>query len=72
MSSLIYTEVQNFLDPQNLRNEGTAENYFSQQFEKLLNEQGINKEAISLEQLREMVANLLQDVLVELKEELKK
>lgn len=68
MSSLVYTKVQNFLDPQNLREEGSAENYFSQQFELLLKKHNLDIDTLNTDQLREVVASLLQDVLLELKE----
>lgn len=72
MSSLVYTEVQKVLDSDLFSKEENAENYFSYQFEKLLTDRGLKKETLTVEELRESVADLLQDVLLQLKNEFEK
>ncbi len=52
-------------------NTGLPENLVTFELEQLLRKAGLNKSQVTMEDVREILANYLQDVIVEAKESLK-
>lgn len=67
MKSMIYSEVV-----ETFKTSEPTENYFTEQFNTLLNQQGLDSNNLDIDQLRTAVASLLQDVLLDLKNECEK